>query len=244
MPLSLGAAVTATASSSPGWLTSAILAALVSAAVAIATVAWNGRRNRLDRQRQLFAEALGAVMAYREYVFIVRRRPSDDAETRHAITSDLSRTQAQLNTFRGQLLIEAPRVGHSYEELASATRRIVGPLIHDAWNTPPITRDSQVHAPDVDYSPLAAYDAGYLSAVADHLSVIWAPLHARLRRRPVEASPHPAPSANTSRTGAGLTHGGGGNDDHDHQLHHATTKLEARIGSSSADDYGDATGAR
>jgi hypothetical protein len=197
MPPSLLAAAAATTSSSPDWFTSAILAALVSAAVAIATVAWNGRRNRLDRQRQLFAEALGAVMAYREYVFIVRRRPSDDAETRHQITSELSRTQAELNTFRGQLLIEAARVGHSYEELVGATRRIVGPLIHQAWDTMPITSDSAVHAPDVDYSPLASYDAAYLSAVADHLSVIWAPLRAWMRRQPVEASPHPqqAPAA-------------------------------------------------
>jgi hypothetical protein len=197
MPLSLAATAVASASTSPGWFTSAILAALVSAAVAIATVAWNGRRNRLDRQRQLFAEALGAVMAYREYVFIVRRRPSDDAETRHQITSDLSRTQAQLNTFRGQLLIEAPRVGRSYEELVGATRQIVGPLIHEAWDTTPITSDSAVHAPDVDYSPLASYDAAYLSAVADQLSVIWAPLRAWMRRQPVEASPHPqqAPAA-------------------------------------------------
>lgn len=192
MPPSFVATTTTVASSSPGWFTSAILAALVSAAVAIATVVWNGRRNRLDRQRQLFAEAFGAVMAYREYVFIVRRRPADDAAARHTISSDLSRIQAQLNTFRGQLLVEAPRVGHRYEELVGATRRNVGMLIHAAWDTPRITHDSDVHAPDVDYSALAPYDEAYLTAVADHLSIIWAPLRARLRRRRPAVAPHPA----------------------------------------------------
>ncbi len=191
MPPSLFVSVAAAASSAPSWFTSAILAALVSAAVALATVAWNGRSNRLDRQRQLFAEALGVVMAYREFVFIVRRRPNDDPQTRHQITSELSRVQAQLNTFRGQLLVEAPRVGRRYEELVDETRRLVGQYIHLAWDTPPITHDSGVHALDVDYGSLAAYDAAHLSSVADHLSVIWAPLRARLRRRPVEASPHP-----------------------------------------------------
>ena len=192
MPPSLiTSAATTIASSSPGWFTSAILAALVSAAVALVTVAWNGRRNRLDRQRQLFAEALGAVMAYREYVFIVRRRPDDDAQTRHSITSELSQVQAQLNTFRGQLLVEAPRVGRRYMELVDATRSTVGMLIHAAWDTPPITSDSAVHAPDVDYRPLAPYDEGYLTAVTDHLSLLWTPLRARIRRRRPAVAPHP-----------------------------------------------------
>jgi|SRR5579862_4637693 len=191
MPPSLVAAATAVASSSPGWFTSAILAAFVSAAVALVSVAWNGRRGRLDRQRQLFADALGAVMAYREYPFIVRRRPSDDAAARHAISSELSRIQAQLNTFRGQLLVEAPPVGCRYEELVDETRRVVGQYIHDAWDTPPITRDSCVHAPDVDYDPLAVHDDAYLTAVADHLSIIWAPARARLRLRRSAALPNP-----------------------------------------------------
>ena len=191
MPPSLIAATTTVASSSPGWFTSAILAALVSAAVALVTVAWNGRRNRLDRQRKLFAEALGAVMAYREYAFIVRRRPNDDPQraTRSPATS--ARYRRSCNTFRGQLLVEAPRVGRRYDELVGATRRIVGPLIHEAWDRPPITNDSDVHAPDVDYSRLVPYDEAYLTAVADHLSPIWAPLRARLRRRRPAAPPQP-----------------------------------------------------
>lgn len=216
MPPSPIVSATATvAASSPGWFTSAILAALVSAAVALVTVAWNGRRGRLDRQRQLFAAALGTVMTYREYVFIVRRRPDDDPQTRHELTSELSRVQARLNTFRGQLLIEAPRVGRRYGDLVAETRHTVGMLIHAAWDMPPITSDSALHAPDVDYGPLATYDEAYLSAVADHLSIVWAPLRAHLRRRPVEASPHPRHARAAQEL---QDDGGDGGDDHQHQL--------------------------
>ena len=74
------------ASTLPDWLASAVVAALVSATVALLTLALNGRRARLDRQRQLFAAAFDAAITYREYVFIVRRRAKDkDGKTRDEI---------------------------------------------------------------------------------------------------------------------------------------------------------------
>ena len=68
----------AEASSSTSWWAPAIVAAIVAAAVSLTTFALAGRRARLDRQRQLFAEAFEAVMEYREYPFIVLRRNKDD----------------------------------------------------------------------------------------------------------------------------------------------------------------------
>ena len=166
------------------WIAPAVIAALVSAAVALLTVAWNGRRARLDRQRQLFAAAFDAAMTYREYIYIVRRRAKDeDGKTRHEISRELSSVQAKLNSYQAQLQVEAPRVGKRYAELVDATKRIAGPLIKDAWDRETIESDNQVHAPDVDLSALDNPDTAYLEAVADHLSPIWAPVRARLRRR-------------------------------------------------------------
>ena len=52
----------------------AVVAAIVAAAVSLTTFALTTRRARLDRQRQVFGDAFEAVMDYREYPFIVRRR--------------------------------------------------------------------------------------------------------------------------------------------------------------------------
>ena len=76
-------------------------------AVSLATFFLSGRRARLDRQRQVFADAFEAVMEYREYPFIVRRRsPDEPAKERQRISGDLSRVQAKLNAFKARLLVE------------------------------------------------------------------------------------------------------------------------------------------
>src|SRR5438093_11643603 len=96
-------------STSSDWVAPAIVAAVVAAAVSLTTFALAGRRARLDRQRQLFAEAFEAVSEYREYPFIVRRRRKDAlAEERARISSELSRVQAKLNSYRARLRVEAP----------------------------------------------------------------------------------------------------------------------------------------
>lgn len=190
MPPDLIAAVTTTTTGArettavPEWLAPVVVAALVSAGVALLTLVWNGRRTRVDRQRQLFATAFDAAITYREYIYIVRRRAKDeDGKTRDEISRELSGVQAKLNSYRAQLQVEAPRVGKRYLELVDATRTIAGPLIKDAWDRETLDSDSQVHAPDVDLSALREPDAAYLRAVADHLSPIWAPLRVRIRRR-------------------------------------------------------------
>jgi hypothetical protein len=170
------------ASSSTSWWAPAIVAAIVAAAVSLTTFALAGRRARLDRQRQVFAEAFEAVMEYREYPFIVLRRSKDEPATERArISGDLSTVQARLNGFKARLRVEAPDVGHRYADLVSATRRIAGPMITQAWNAEPIADDTQVHNPGWDFSELDSYDDAYVRAVADHLGWLYAPARWKLR---------------------------------------------------------------
>lgn len=49
----------------------------MAAIVSISVFLLGRRERRLDRQRQLFAEAFRAAVLYREFVFIIRRRPSN-----------------------------------------------------------------------------------------------------------------------------------------------------------------------
>jgi hypothetical protein len=103
--------LTAAASSGggSGWAEPAVIAAVVSGTVALLTFRLNTRHSRIDRQRQLFAVAFGAIMAYREYPHIVRRRDEvSRAAERARIGTALSDVQQQINMFAGQLEIEGP----------------------------------------------------------------------------------------------------------------------------------------
>ena len=162
------------AASDTSLLAPAIVAAIVAAAVSLTTFAIAGRRARLDRQRQVFADAFEAVMDYREYPFIVRRRdPTDPAKERQRLSGELSGVQARMNAFKARLLVEDPRIGQLYANLVSETRRHAGTHIKSAWDDEPVTADEEMHAPKHDFSALVAPDTAYLRAVAEHLS--WKP---------------------------------------------------------------------
>jgi hypothetical protein len=152
-------------------LGSTVVAAAIAAVVSFVTLAWNARRNRQDRQRELFAEAFEACVLYREFPFIVRRRNADDlAAERARITSELSRLQARLDSGKAILRVEAPRVGAAFEKLVSETRRVAGPHISNAWDEPALAADVDVHTDGIDYAELEPFDDAYLGEVSDHLS--------------------------------------------------------------------------
>src|SRR5688572_8476682 len=82
------------------WVAPTIVISIVALGVSVATFLLAGRRARLERQRQVFADAYEAVAEYREYPFIVRRRsPDEPAKERQRLSTDLSKVQARLNAF-------------------------------------------------------------------------------------------------------------------------------------------------
>jgi hypothetical protein len=168
------------------WVAPTIVVSILALAVSLATVFLSGRRGRVDRQRQVFADAFEAVMEYREYPFIVRRRnPDEAAEERRRISGDLSRVQAKLNSFKARLLVEDPHIGRCYSDLVKQTRYVAGAMIKAAWDNPPVAEDQEMHAPAYDFSALDEYDNRYLRAVAQHLS--WFPWWARRSEAKVAA---------------------------------------------------------
>lgn len=167
------------ADSSGAWVAPTIIISILALAVSLATFFLTGRRARLDRQRQVFADAFETVMEYREYPYIVRRRSSEEpAAERRRISGEVSRVQAKLNAHRARLLVEDRYVGERYSELVAKTRQVAGAMIKAAWDNAPVAEDADMHAPPYDFSELDAFDDAYLRVVADHLS--W--LHAPLRR--------------------------------------------------------------
>jgi len=170
--------------SDSAWVAPTIVISIVALAVSVATFFLAGRRARLDRQRQVFADAFEAVMEYREYPFIVRRRsPEEPAKERQRIAGELSKVQARLNAFKARLLVEDLHVGQRYAELVKKTRQIAGAMIKAAWDNPPVSADEDRHAPKYDFSELDRPDNDYLRAVADHLGWLYAPLRRTFRGR-------------------------------------------------------------
>lgn len=150
-------------------ITPAIVAAIVAAIVSISVLLLGRRERRLDRQRQLFAEAFRAAVLYREFVFIIRRRPSNEPSERIRLSHELSNVQVDLAGYAARLKVEAPTVGRKYAELVAATKRIAGPLLRDSWDRPPVGPDNEMHAPDVDLSGIEPFESTYLEAVQRHL---------------------------------------------------------------------------
>jgi hypothetical protein len=153
----------------PVWWSSALVAAVVAGAVSLTTVWVAGRRAERDRRRQLFAAAFQAPVAYREFVFRVRRRRDDRAEERVRISGALNEVQERLNYYDAILRVEAPRVSNAYSELVKATREIAGRQIAEAWKRELITAETAAHIPDVDFSGVERYEDAYLQEVADLL---------------------------------------------------------------------------
>jgi hypothetical protein len=156
---------------SPAIWESALVAALVAAVVSLATLWWNSRQARLDRQRELFARAFAAIADYREFAFIVRRRESSGVD-RTTIHRDLSDVQAQLHRFEAMIRVEAPTVAESYSALTAALRRIAGAEIYKGWNHPPADSDVDMHVEDVDLTQLSTWEDAYLDAASNHLTFL------------------------------------------------------------------------
>lgn len=161
------------AHAAPTYWTTLILAALISAAVSIFGYWQNARAKRLDRQRQLFADAFRSVIEYREFAYKVRRRRA--GADHNQITDVLSGVQAQLNLHMATLEIEAPYVARQYGALVSETRRVVGPLIAAAWEQPPATGDADMNMTGIDLTELRDVDNAFVKASKRHLRHI-APL--------------------------------------------------------------------
>lgn len=157
--------------SSPWWVAPAVVAACIAAVVALVSLAIQARRGRIDRQRQVFAEAYADVAAYCEFPYIIRRRiGTNDDDVR--ITSAFSEVQHRLNRHRALVRVESPRVSRSFDALLEATREVAGAAAREGWSLPIQDLADDKSVSDVDLRDLKEPTEEYLDTVADHLSVV------------------------------------------------------------------------
>lgn len=148
----------------------AVVAAVVAGLVAVGTNVANAQRLARQRQKETWAEAYRAYVAYREYPFLVRRRSATDPDAeRVRLSTALSDVQMQLSYYAAWAAAESPRVGAVYQHLLAEARRVAGSAISTGWDQPALGSDADMHITDVDLTELRATERLFMAAVRAHL---------------------------------------------------------------------------
>lgn len=138
-------------------LLATISAPIVVAAIGLAGIViglWiNGDRTERQRRRDLHARALGAVHAYAEMPFMIRRRRHEEEHQsgeRVRLSERFSDIQAELSTCKVLLAADGDqRISRGYNQLVQTARETAGQEAHDGWKQPAIRAD-----PDMNMRPL------------------------------------------------------------------------------------------
>ena len=147
------------------------------------TLLINGGRDERQRRREVHARALEAVALYYEMPFLIRRRRDDEpAAERARLSERFADVQAELASC--EALIRADNdaaVRAKYATLVGALRAHAGKQASLAWDTAPITQDSQMAMGDV-YLALQPVRESLISCETV-MAKSTTPRHRRLGRR-------------------------------------------------------------
>ena len=110
---------------------------------------------RSTARSQVYAQALQAIHRYEELPYAIRHRQGSDGEARTTLAARISDVFADVNYHQTLLTMDSAVVGKAYEGLFARTRQHGGPHRREAWNTPPMSDDTDV--PGGAYYP---YDNG------------------------------------------------------------------------------------
>jgi hypothetical protein len=151
--------------------TAALIVAIVAAVIAMLGVWINGLRAERHRRRELYAAALEATYAYREFAYVVRRRrPEVPGEERVRISEALREIQRDLAKYEALMKIErCTKVAVEYRNLVEKTREVAGGYMRAAWSGDGAAEDKQMNIADVDFTPLTLHEDAYLKAVQEDL---------------------------------------------------------------------------
>lgn len=121
----------------------ALLAAAITAVVAVLLHLLKTRSEEGSRARVLYAEAYEWYAAYKELPYAVRRRRVDEPAAERIRLSETSREiQAKLDHFKTWTALQNTEVGTAYAVLLLELRQVAGTSIHAAWNEPGTDTDS------------------------------------------------------------------------------------------------------
>lgn len=156
----------------------AAIGAAVAIVVALAAPAFSSAAERRLRKRETFARAVGALVEYREFPYVIRRRGSADPEAeRLRISAAVSSVQRELAEAQVWIRAEASAVADAFDTAVDDHRRIAGRLMHEAWETKPIVKDDGMNIAEIheELRPLRAYDQQLAEAITKAVRFTWNP---------------------------------------------------------------------
>jgi hypothetical protein len=112
------------------------------------TLGVNGARSERDRRREIHARAIGAVAAYLEMPYAIRRRRHEAqyaSAERTRLSDDFRAVQHELTCCEAMMRADHDAaVRDAYERLVETLRRHAGGEAIRAWQSRPIERDDQM----------------------------------------------------------------------------------------------------
>ena len=158
------------------------LAVLIPLLIWAGNAVLTGRRQKNERKREVFSSAYAAVVAYKEFPYLVRRRNSNSAEERQRISEELREGQKSLAYYTAWLATESYTVSSAYRQLVKELRAVAGEYIREAWLKPPIDSDENMSVPDIELDALTPLEEAFIQATKDDLS-LWPNWVLRVLRR-------------------------------------------------------------
>jgi hypothetical protein len=122
----------------------AVLAAFIAAVIAVVGYSIQRKITRRSERADLYGDAIGAVEAYLEGPYRIRRK-TDDADNWFALSSMLSDAKTAISHHQALLEMHAPAdVVAAYTDFVAAAIREAGPQMTAAWGTPPLSAPTDV----------------------------------------------------------------------------------------------------
>jgi hypothetical protein len=150
-----------------------IIAAVLAAVFAVIGYTIQRKITRRSERADLYGNATGAVEAYLEGPYRIRRKTAD-SDNWFAISSALSDAKTAISHHQALLEMHAPaQVFTAYREFASAAIIEAGPQMTAAWGTPPISAPTDVPlGTGYDRSDSDAKRSAMVTAMAADLTAI------------------------------------------------------------------------
>lgn len=98
-----------------------------------------------DGRRDNYAEAVAILLSWCEFPFIIRRRVDDLPATLQRLAEHGHELQERLARSEAWVTAESNAMGAKYTTLISDVKVAIGPLLNEAWETPPITAAAEMN---------------------------------------------------------------------------------------------------
>jgi len=115
-----------------------------------------------DRRRDSYAEAVAILLAWCEFPYMIRRRVDDLPATLQRLADHGHGLQDRLARSEAWVTAESGAMGTKYTALISDVKASTGPLLNEAWESPPINGPADMN--------LNGWGAKACSGVRQHIN--------------------------------------------------------------------------